>query len=594
MSTRAILDSWKEISAYVGRTARTCHRWEGELGLPVHRLDGSPRSRVFAYKDELDRWLEKKLHEGDKSFWDRVLPRPKRWAVALALTSFVVLVVLGWRTLNVHPLRPVFGGRPAVAVLPFVNETGDAGLDFLGDSLPAHLIEGLQRSADHLTVYTPEVVADSLNKLGLTGGRELGDEDLRAVAARTGASFLVVGRIEASGSRLRVAYQLKDAATLETLGSDRESGTERTLPAVEDQLRASLLSVFGIPAGPAREVTLPCSPQANRFYEMARVAERRYVLSLAPADLEMMTGLFRQALAADPSCALAYHGLGDAFQFHYVFGGHDPQMLKAAFENYRKAHDMEPERAETNLGLGWVHYFEQANEKAYAYFKRAMELDPANVRVLTDVGSFLSSIGIQERSTEYFSRAIRAGDTSAGMLELRGWSYEQMGLYEGALADYDRMVKQEPTDWRSRCRRTRVLVLLKRIPEAEEELKVAETLSPDIAYTRLLRALIQAARGEKKAALEAIGPYLDRPAKYHHYLTRMYGVLGMKDEALAAIEASIAGSFGEIQDYTFSFPYLNNTRDYFYDKLRGDKRFVEILMREERKYLAHLEKFVGL
>ena len=71
-------------------------------------------------------------------------------------------------------------------------------------------------------------------------------------------------------------------------------------------------------------------------------------------------------------------------------------------------------------------------------------------------------------------------------------------------------------------------------------------------------------------------------------------MLNMKDEAVAAIEASIAGSFAEIYDYTFSFPYLNNTRDYFYDKLRGDKRFVDILEREERKYLAHLEKFVGL
>ena len=594
MSTRDILDSWKAISAYVGRTARTCRRWEVELGLPIHRLDGSPKSHVFAYKGELDRWLEKKLHEGKRCIWDRLLPRPRRWVVALALTAFIVMVVLGWRTLNVDPLRPVFYGRPAVAVLPFVNDTGDAGLDFLGESLPAHLIAGLQRSADHLTVYTPEVVADSLNKLGVTGGRELGDEDLKAVAARTGASFLVVGRIEASGGRLRVAYQLKDAATLETLVSDRESETERNLPVLESQLRASILSTFGIQAGQAREVTLPCSPQANRFYEMARAAERKYVVSEAPADLEMMTELFRQALQADPSCALAYHGLGDAFQFRYVFGGHDPQMLKAAFDNYRKAHDMQPGRAETNLGLGWVHYFEQANDKAYDYFKRAMELDPTSVRVLADVGAFLSSIGIQERGIEYFSRAVRAGDTSPGMFELRGWSYEQMGLYEGALGDYDRMVKLEPTDWRTRCRRARVLVLLKRLPEAEEELTVAETLTPDISYTRLLRGLIHAARGEKKAALEAIGPYRDKTAKYHHYLTRIYAMLDLKDEAVAAIEASIGGSFAEIYDYTFSFPYLNNTRDYFYDKLRGDKRFVEILKREERKYLAHLEKFVGL
>jgi hypothetical protein len=54
------LDSWKEISAYLGRNVRTCRNWERELGLPVHRLDGSPKSHVFAYTGEIDAWREKK------------------------------------------------------------------------------------------------------------------------------------------------------------------------------------------------------------------------------------------------------------------------------------------------------------------------------------------------------------------------------------------------------------------------------------------------------------------------------------------------------------------------------------------------------
>jgi hypothetical protein len=45
---REVLDSWKEISAYLGRDVRTCRRWEAHLGLPVHRLNGSPRARVRA------------------------------------------------------------------------------------------------------------------------------------------------------------------------------------------------------------------------------------------------------------------------------------------------------------------------------------------------------------------------------------------------------------------------------------------------------------------------------------------------------------------------------------------------------------------
>lgn len=52
------LSSWKEIAQYIGRGVRTVQRWHSDLGLPVHSINGSTRGRVFAYKAELDRWLQ--------------------------------------------------------------------------------------------------------------------------------------------------------------------------------------------------------------------------------------------------------------------------------------------------------------------------------------------------------------------------------------------------------------------------------------------------------------------------------------------------------------------------------------------------------
>jgi hypothetical protein len=57
-SNQGRLDSWKEIAAYLERDVRTARRWEKERGLPVHRVPGGERGAVFAYRPELDAWLQ--------------------------------------------------------------------------------------------------------------------------------------------------------------------------------------------------------------------------------------------------------------------------------------------------------------------------------------------------------------------------------------------------------------------------------------------------------------------------------------------------------------------------------------------------------
>jgi hypothetical protein len=52
-----VLNSWKEIAAYMGRGVRTVQRWERDLRLPVHRPKGKDRSAVLAFPAELDHWL---------------------------------------------------------------------------------------------------------------------------------------------------------------------------------------------------------------------------------------------------------------------------------------------------------------------------------------------------------------------------------------------------------------------------------------------------------------------------------------------------------------------------------------------------------
>ena len=51
------LDSWKDIAAYLGRDIRTAQRWSLTRRLPVRRVPGGEKPRVFAWKSEIDGWL---------------------------------------------------------------------------------------------------------------------------------------------------------------------------------------------------------------------------------------------------------------------------------------------------------------------------------------------------------------------------------------------------------------------------------------------------------------------------------------------------------------------------------------------------------
>lgn len=90
---RPRLDSWKEIAQYLGRDVRTVIRWERDRRLPVSRVPGGKRSRVFAYQDDLDQWLSRSPDSSEAS----VPPPPPhggtRWPTPLLAVGLLAAVV---------------------------------------------------------------------------------------------------------------------------------------------------------------------------------------------------------------------------------------------------------------------------------------------------------------------------------------------------------------------------------------------------------------------------------------------------------------------------------------------------------------------
>jgi len=94
MNDKNTLETWKQIAAYLNRRVRTCQRWEQEYGLPIKRYIDSNKSRVFAYKSEIDNWLlsqKNKINKQKKHFFTPA--KFPKYALHLAVICFFVLLV---------------------------------------------------------------------------------------------------------------------------------------------------------------------------------------------------------------------------------------------------------------------------------------------------------------------------------------------------------------------------------------------------------------------------------------------------------------------------------------------------------------------
>src|SRR5437879_13804113 len=65
---RRLLNSWKDVAAYLGKTTRTAQRWERDLGLPIHRPVNKPAGVILADTDEIDAWISaRRMHSSTAS-----------------------------------------------------------------------------------------------------------------------------------------------------------------------------------------------------------------------------------------------------------------------------------------------------------------------------------------------------------------------------------------------------------------------------------------------------------------------------------------------------------------------------------------------
>ena len=366
MEERQVLDSWKEIAAYLNRSIMTCHRWEAELGLPVHRLDGTPKARVFAYTDELDGWLTEKLHHAGVSEKRIEPPRRSIRISKWGFVSAVAIVILAGMAILIRPrifsgAAPVPLNNPILVVLPFDNPTGDAALDGWRTALPDLLVTDLRQSR-YVNVLPVQALRATLDQLKLGWAKGFSKEDLTRIAERVDADFTATGSFIRSGDDIIVNVFVQNSKTKEAARTLRAGVRgEQGLLDEADDLTREIKRTLGLTSRQmARDIDDPVdriatgSAQAFKFYSKA-------VWAPAWDPFPDMVPALEKAIDLDPRFGLAYTILYSVYR-----NTHLEDMLRS-YQTALGLSDRLSERDRLVLQADFYHYYhEQGGQKKLA------------------------------------------------------------------------------------------------------------------------------------------------------------------------------------------------------------------------------------
>lgn len=588
MTPSSDLDSWKAIALYLKRSIRTCQRLEREAGLPVHRLDESAKARVFANSSEIDVWLERMTHHCLQSSGRKLAK------LAIALPVILVAAFLAYLGGLFTP-KPSDAGkaRPSLVILKLLNETGDKSLDYLRSRFQVQLMAKIQAAAEQLSIISEASIFEALESLGLSGKDSLSDPEIRTIIKRMGATHLFLGHFWKSGEAWALSYGLYTAKGPPVQGFIKDEPEQDRL---SSQVTDQLLAALGVPAAGQVRSPSPKEPggDVDVFFVEAQKAERAYISDCDEKCLQRAIAFYSKAIVSHPGNALAYFGLGNCYKNHYAFYGRTKLSHALMMESYQEALRLAPDLPEAHLGLGWSHLISGQRDEAYSWFKKAHDLAPFSPTVNYHVGTFLGHIGLVDKAILYLSRSIDYGERSTRAYKMRAFYQEQTGQYRAAENDMAKLRELNPANGKILCGHARSLLMLKDFAGAEGELDVAEELVPGDLDIRLTRALLWAVRGEKDKALEAVRPALESPLRSTYFLSKVYALLGLEEEAIRQIELGLENGPGEPGVRAYPHAYLKNEADYFYDKIRNGPRFRDILRRVEKEYMDLSVRYKGL
>jgi TolB-like protein len=364
-----------------------------------------------------------------------------RWQIAVpALAAILALGAVGaWHFSQPRMPTPPNGATegaaveapsgPAIAVLPFVNLSGDPKQDYFSDGLTEDILTELSRARGlrvlaRNTTFQYKGKAVDVSKLG----RDLG------------VRYVLEGSIQRTSDRIRVSAQLIDAETGSHVWADRFDREMADLFVLKDeitsQIFAKIAGSYGVIERTEANSAARKSPEQIQAYDLVLRAHEIMQWDWSRANFRSARETLLRAVALDPANAHASRELAYLALIGWVFVLDDPPVPpQEIITRSAKAVELDPDDARARMVLACAYFFNKQPDLFEHEVQQALALAPYDAEMLATFGKLYAVSGQWQRGVALAQKAYALNpDASVGWYHSAvSMNYYMSGDYERAL-----------------------------------------------------------------------------------------------------------------------------------------------------------------
>jgi serine/threonine protein kinase len=483
--------------------------------------------------------------------------KQRKRAVVIALLVLVVGAV--GLFLYLHT-RKTAVAIESIAVMPFVNESGNAEVEYLSDGMTETLISSLSQ--------LPNLNVKPRSSVFRYKGKETNPQ---TIGKELNVQAILNGRVVQRGQELSLFVELIDVALDKVIWSQQYNRKQADLVTLQSEIARDVSSKLKSKLSGADvakvEKTYTTDPKALELYLKGRYFSRQFTLDGFNKGIEA----FNQAIALDPNYALAYTGLSDAYFYASTIHLPPTEALPKAGEYARKALEADESLAAAHHSIAnFKSNYEWDFTGARHEFERALELDPNDSSTYFDYSQFMAVIGENERGIALARRAKMIDPQDAYVSSVLAQAFILSGRYDEGLEESQTTVRLDGKNWWGYYWRG---VAYSEKGMHEEAIASLETAAK-IDDSPLIRGVLaySLARAGRRADAQHVIDELILASKTKFVsqstIAMGYGGLGDKNKAFQWVEKSL-----ESHDEAIFWIY----RHPMFSPLRDDPRYKELL-----------------